>query len=89
MARGNGRQNIVRDNDDRCRLEDYLGRAVVRCSWRVYAYVIMSKYFHLIVNTLSPTWRAGCRCYSLLTPTDGRGGTAFTVTCFRADIARS
>jgi REP element-mobilizing transposase RayT len=58
-AHGNGRQKIVRDDDDRCRLEDYLGRAVVRCSWRAYAYVIMSNHFHLIVKTPEPNLARG------------------------------
>jgi hypothetical protein len=51
MARGNGRQNIVRDDEDRCRLEDYLGRAVVRCGSPVYAYVIMSNHFQRNANS--------------------------------------
>ena len=34
MARGNGRQDIVRDDDDRRRLRDHLGRAAAVCSWR-------------------------------------------------------
>jgi REP-associated tyrosine transposase len=31
MARGNGRQDIVRDDADRDRLQQELGRAAVRC----------------------------------------------------------
>jgi putative transposase len=37
MARGNGRQEIVRDDTDRGRLQDDLGKAAIRCSWRVCA----------------------------------------------------
>ena len=39
MARGNGRQDIVRDDADRDRLQQELGRAAVRCGWKVYAFV--------------------------------------------------
>ena len=48
MARGNGRQNIVRDDVDRERLVEQLGKAVVRCGSRVYAFVIMSNRLHLV-----------------------------------------
>jgi REP element-mobilizing transposase RayT len=59
MARGNGRQDIVRDDDDRRRLQDYLGRAVVRCSWRVYAFVIMSNHLHVVLKTPEPNLARG------------------------------
>jgi hypothetical protein len=41
MARGNGRQAIVRDDTDRDRLHEHLGRAAIRCGWHVYAFVII------------------------------------------------
>jgi hypothetical protein len=47
MARGNGRQHIVRDDVDRDRLLEHLGRAVTRCSWRVYAFVVMPNHLHV------------------------------------------
>jgi hypothetical protein len=31
MARGNGQQEILRDDDDRDRLQEHLGRAAIRC----------------------------------------------------------
>ena len=54
MARGNGRQDIVRDDADRERLVEGLRQPVVRCSWRVYAFVIMSNHFHLVLKTPTP-----------------------------------
>ncbi len=63
MARGNGRQDIVRDDDDRQRLQDYLGRAVVRCSWRVYAFAIMSNHFHLVLKTPEPNLARGMQVF--------------------------
>lgn len=59
MARGNGRQDIVRDDDDRRRLRDDLARAVARCSWRVYAFVLMSNHLHLVLKTPEPNLARG------------------------------
>ena len=59
MARGNGRQHIVRDDDDRLRLRDDLGLAVVRCGWRVYAFAIMSNHLHLVLKTPEPNLARG------------------------------
>lgn len=51
MARGNGRQDIVRDDADRDRLQQELGRAAVRCGWLVYAFVILSNHLHVVLKT--------------------------------------
>ncbi len=59
MARGNGRQDIVRDDDDRRRLQDHLGRAAVRCSWRVYAFVLMTNHLHVVFKTPEPNLARG------------------------------
>ena len=50
MARGNGRQDIVCDDADRDRLVEYLGRATVRCSLRVYAFAVMSNHLHVVLK---------------------------------------
>jgi REP element-mobilizing transposase RayT len=59
MARGNGRQDIVRDDEDRRRLIDALERAALRCSWRVYAFVIMSNHLHVVLKTPLPNLAKG------------------------------
>jgi putative transposase len=59
MARGNGRQDIVCDDDDRRRLLEFLGRAVARCSWRIYAFVVLSNHFHLVLKTPQPNLARG------------------------------
>jgi hypothetical protein len=59
MARGNGRQDIVRDDDDRRRLLDYLGRAVHRCSSRIYAFVLMSNHLQVVLKTPEPNLARG------------------------------
>ena len=59
MARGNGRQNIVRDDIDRDRLQEQLGKAAVRCSWHVYAFAIMSNHLHVVLKTPQPNLSRG------------------------------
>jgi putative transposase len=54
MARGNGRQEIVRDDADRVRLQEHHGKAAIRCSWRIYAFAIMSNHPHLVLKTPQP-----------------------------------
>jgi putative transposase len=51
MARGSGRQDIVCDDVDRARLQEQLGKAAIRCSWIVYAFVIMSDHLHVVLKT--------------------------------------
>jgi putative transposase len=63
MARGNGRQNIVRDDLDRDRLQAHLGRAAVRCSWRVYAFAILSNHLHVVLKTPQPNLSGGMQSF--------------------------
>ena len=63
MARGNGRQDIVRDDIDRDRLLAHLGRAVVRCSWRVYAFAILSNHLHVVLKTPQPNLSRGMQSF--------------------------
>src|SRR5271166_3868426 len=50
MARGNGRQDIVCDDMDRSRLQEDLGKAALRCCWRIYAFAIMSNHLHIVLK---------------------------------------
>ena len=59
MARGNGRQDVVRDDADRDRLQRELGRAAVRCGWKVYALVILSNHLHVVLKTPQPNLAHG------------------------------
>jgi putative transposase len=59
MARGNGRQHIARDDDDRRRLQADLGGVVSRCSWKVYAFVLLSNHLHLVLKTPEPNLARG------------------------------
>jgi putative transposase len=59
MARGNGRQDIVRDDADRDGLVEHLERAAARYSWRVFAFVIMSNHLHVVLMTPEPNLARG------------------------------
>jgi putative transposase len=63
MARGNGRQEIVYDDADRGRLQEDLGKAAIRCSWRVYAFAIMSNHLHIVLKTPQPNLARGMQTF--------------------------
>ena len=63
MARGNGRQNIVRDDVDRDQLQEHLGKAALRCGWRVYAFAIMSNHLHIVLETPQPNLARGMQAF--------------------------
>jgi len=59
MTRGNARQDIVHDDDDRRRLLDDLERAVTRRGWRLLCFVLMSNHLHLLLQTPQPNLARG------------------------------
>jgi REP element-mobilizing transposase RayT len=63
MARGNGRQDIVRDDQDRERLQDELARATVCAGWRVYAFVLLSNHLHIVLKTPQPNLSQGMQVF--------------------------
>jgi putative transposase len=63
MARGNGRQDIVLDDSDRERLLVDLARTVRRCCWSVYAFVVLSNHFHLVLKTPQPNLARGMQTF--------------------------
>src|SRR6185437_12368516 len=63
MARGNARQDIVHDDDDRRRLLADLERAVTRSGWLVLGFVVMSNHLHLLVRTPRPNLARGMQAF--------------------------
>lgn len=55
MGRGNARQDIVHDDDDRRRLLDDLGRNVERSGWVPVALVVMTNHLHRLLKTPRPS----------------------------------
>ena len=51
MARGNHGQAIFRDDADRLRFLETLAEACEKTGWEVYAYVLMSNHYHLLIRT--------------------------------------
>ena len=51
MARGDRREPIVQDDEDRSTFVRTLGEASERAGFRVHAYVLMSNHYHLLLET--------------------------------------
>ncbi|HLB33682.1 MAG TPA: transposase [Chthoniobacterales bacterium] len=51
MARGNHRQSIFLDDDDRRCFLETLGEACEMTGWKVHAWVLMENHYHLFIQT--------------------------------------
>jgi REP-associated tyrosine transposase len=51
MSRGNERKPIFRDTDDRLLFLDLLGKASDRFDIEIYAYVLMTNHYHILLKT--------------------------------------
>jgi len=61
VSRGNGRQQVFLDDDDRRRFLDLLERNVVGLGWRCLTYCLMGNHYHLLVATPQPNLAEGMR----------------------------
>jgi REP element-mobilizing transposase RayT len=59
MACGNGRRDIVRDDDDRRKWMELLERTVGAHGWELFSFVLMSNHFHLFFRTPEPNLSRG------------------------------
>jgi REP element-mobilizing transposase RayT len=60
-SRGNARQKIYLDEEDRRLYLDLLGKEVTQQGWRCYAYCLMDNHYHLLIETPEPNLVAGMR----------------------------
>jgi putative transposase len=60
-ARGNEQKEIFRDDADRQRWLDLLGRVAEAYGWRVHGYVQMGNHYHLVIETMEATLSRGMR----------------------------
>lgn len=60
-ARGNERQEIFRDAQDKETFLRVLGSVVARFGWTLHGYVLMPNHYHLLVETPRPTLSDGMR----------------------------
>ena len=54
MNRGDRREAIFEDDEDRERLLQTLTQACQKTEWQVHAYCLMRKHFHLVLETPQP-----------------------------------
>ncbi len=59
MARGNCRQAIFKDEEDRLRFVQTLGEACAMTGWRVHAWVLLGNHYHLMIETPEANLIAG------------------------------
>ena len=55
MPRGNARQDIFLDDDDRQVFINHLVRVCQRFDWRVWAWCLMGNHYHWLIETHQPT----------------------------------
>lgn len=60
-GRGNARQDIVADDDDRRRFLANLAHVVERYGWLCHAYCLMGNHYHLLIETPQPNLSRGMR----------------------------
>jgi REP element-mobilizing transposase RayT len=61
MARGNQRESIFHDDDDRRFFLSTLSEACAMTGWRVHTWVLMDNHYHLFIETPEPNLVAGMR----------------------------
>ena len=63
MNRGDRREGIFRDDQDRQRFLETLSEACAKTNWPVHAYCLMRNHFHLVVETPKPNLVAGMKWF--------------------------
>ena len=60
-SRGNAKQTIFIDDEDKERFFDMLSMVVERFNWRCHAYCLMENHYHLLIETLHANLSKGMR----------------------------
>ncbi len=63
MSRGDRREPIYKDDEDRQRFLDTLGEACAKTGWQVHALCLMPNHFHLVVETPQGNLVAGMKWF--------------------------
>jgi len=63
MNRGDRREPIFKDDQDRRRFLETLGQACAKTGWQVHAYCLMPNHFHLVVETPNANLVAGMKWF--------------------------
>jgi putative transposase len=60
-SRGNARQDVFLDDEDRLKFLEVLRQVVDRFNWLCHAYCLMPNHYHLLIETIDPTLSRGMR----------------------------
>lgn len=60
-SRGNERREVVRDNADRIALLEQISDSAHTFHWRIFAYVLMTNHYHLLLETPDKSLSRGMR----------------------------
>lgn len=63
ISRGDRKEPIFLDDEDRRRFLKTLGEASVRAGWCVHAYCLMDNHFHIVLETPNPTLVSGMKWF--------------------------
>ena len=63
MNRGDRRDAIFEDNEDRDRFLDALGEVCSKTDWQINALCLMDNYFHLVLETPKANLVAGMKWF--------------------------
>ncbi len=63
INRGDRREPIFREDQDRQRFLDTFGEACLKTGWQVHALCLMSNHFHLVVETPKANVVAGMKWF--------------------------
>ena len=63
MNRGDRREPIFRDDEDRKRFLAALGEVCVKTGWQIHAFCLMLNHFHLVMETPQPNMVAGMKWF--------------------------
>lgn len=61
LNRGDRREDIFLDDEDRTLFVGTLGEACAKADWQVHAFCLMDNHFHLVLETPQPTLVAGMK----------------------------
>ena len=61
MNRGDQRDDIFKDDQDRLRFLATLGEACAKTEWQIHAWCLMRNHFHLVIETPQPNLVAGMK----------------------------
>ena len=63
MSRGDRKEPIFEDDEDRLKFLRTLGETCERADWKVHAYCMMGNHFHMVLETAKPTLVSGMKWF--------------------------